>query len=110
MKIKLNIRNHYFNEIKSGRKLFEGRLAYPFLLKLTNNDVIQFINGTNIINCKILEIKKFDNFKSMIEYCDVKYIIPGNTLDEAIQIYEELPNYKSLVKKMGVLSIKIEII
>lgn len=109
----LSVKQEYFEAIKLGTKIVEGRLNNNKFKDLKPGMFLTFTSAASReqISCSVEAVNTYLNFKEMLETEGVQNLLPGITLLEtAISIYESFPGYKEKVKEMGALAIHFKII
>jgi len=109
----LSLRPIYFDFIKSGKKTIEGRINSDKFKDLKIGDKLIFTTDhtSEQLICVVKDFKTYPDFHSMLESEGIQNCLPGITdLQEAVNIYENLPGYKEKVKQFGALAIRIECI
>lgn len=104
----------YYDAILDGSKTWEGRTNTPRYASLRPDDEFIFHHAEDAskpaFTVRILEVEKFDNFKDMLEG-RVQLFLPGiQTLQEAVQIYENIPSYRDQVKEHGAAAFRVKVI
>lgn len=84
----LHVQNEYFETIKIGTKIFEGRLAKEKYRQLMVGDVIEFTDGVEKLDKKISSIHIFDSFGTGGSFLGIDNILPGApSVEELISVY-----------------------
>ena len=111
--IKINLYKKYLEQIKTGQKTVEGRVNTNKYRNIQSNDTIIFFekdSPTTKAVCKIIKINHYKNFKDMLINEGIENMLPGiKSLDEAINIYNNLPGYKEKVKEYGAIAIQLKL-
>lgn len=93
------IKKEYFHQLKNGKKKLEIRVGYPQIKKVHQGDMISFENyGQNDFEVKRVSV--YDSFKRMLEVEDVKVVLPGMTVDGALNILQQI--YPKERERLGV--------
>ena len=113
MNYKLKIQEKYFQLIKQGTKIYEGRLGnkqteiYPGLL-------IDFIS-INIdtltrkrLTRKVVSVELFPDFEAMLKDRVKDFLPDCPSLEEGVATYHAIPGYQEKVSKFGALAIQLE--
>src|SRR3990167_10073317 len=103
-----NIDTIYFDKILSKEKKFEGRIDKGKWEKLCEGEIITFVSKDGR-ECKCLanEIIYYETFRQMLEDIGYKLFIPdANSLEEAIETYNNIPGYLEAQKDTNVISIE----
>ena len=103
----------HFNNIKNKLKIYETRLLDEKRKKIKLLDEVKFCDrGSNkTFRAIITELSYFKDFKSAIEDCGVKKVLPNvRSLEDGIKLYESIPGYKDGQKKYGILRIKFDLL
>ena len=108
----LHIQNKYFDFIKSGLKTVEGRLYTEEFHNLSKNTKIKFFTSDEqYLTCRLINFKKYPNFKEMLMNEGLEIMLPKiNSLEKAIEIYQSFPNYKKFENEFGAIAMKLEVI
>ncbi|MFA5736783.1 MAG: ASCH domain-containing protein [Candidatus Paceibacterota bacterium] len=116
MNYELNLNDRPFQAIKAGTKKIEGRtpndgvdLRYK---KMSPGDFIIFINNTTNekLTCAILSITHYPNVKSMLEAEGTQNVLSsGRNIEEGIESYNNLGDYKERIGKYGIYAIGIKL-
>lgn len=104
----------YYEAILDGSKTWEGRTNAPRYATLRPGDEFIFHHAEDAskpaFTALILDVRKFDNFHDMLEG-SVQDFLPGlQTLQEAIDVYENIPGYRDQVKEHGAAAFHIKVI
>jgi len=109
----LSLQHKYLEQIQSGQKTVEGRVATPRFKSIHPGDHIQFFSSEDknySLLCKVLSIGRYESFRQMLEKEGLEKCLPGvQTLEKGEEIYHQFPNYKANAKRYGVRAIRIEI-
>ncbi len=96
----LRFKRKYFLMVQSGEKELEARLNYPFIRHIKVGNKVRFFWENLSINVQITGIRRYRNFRDMLEREDNQKLIPGMSKSEALQEYENIyPQWK--VNKFG---------
>lgn len=118
MEYHLDLNPRPFEAIKNKTKKVEGRVPtknnknIPFE-KIKSGDLISFKNNETgeIIKTKVIYIKKYVDFKTMLENEGPENVLSSKgTIEEGIESYNKFEGYKEGVKKYGVYAIRIELV
>ena len=106
----MKINKHWFDLIITEDKEYEIRL-FDFKRELIKvGEFIEFIcNETSrTAFLVVIEITKYDTFKQALENTDLTKVLPGvASIEEAIEIYYDIPGYKEGEEIFGVIVFKI---
>ncbi len=80
MRIDLHCQSPYFEMIKNGRKIIEGRLAKDKYVQLQAGDVICF---NNELETRVVAVRKYPTFRDLILHEGVNKVLPGHEADSA---------------------------
>ena len=106
----MNLDKKYFDQILSGKKIYETRVFDEKRKKLKLLEKIEFVNRDDGKSFKamIVELSWFPDFRAAIVEVGVKKVLPdARSLDEGVKTYHSFPGYKENSKKFGVLRFKI---
>lgn len=102
--IDLTVQNIYLEQIQSGEKSVEGRLAKPKYINLAPGDKISF-NGT--LEVTITKVTRYKSFMQMIQSEGIERVLPGVTsLKEGVAVYRQFYSEED-EKTYGVAAITI---
>lgn len=104
----------YYDAILDGSKTWEGRTNTPRYATLRPDDEFIFHHAEDAskpaFTVRILDVQKFDNFRDMLDG-RVQDFLPGvQTLQEAVDVYENIPGYREQVKEHGAAAFRIKVI
>lgn len=110
-----NIQQKYFNLIKAGLKLAEGRINKPKFNNLKIGDKISFSpNGNNkdLIRARVTALNRYIDFKEMLSIKnELTALLPGiHSVTDGIKLYESFGDYKTAQFEFGVISIHFDIL
>ncbi len=102
---------HYQN-ILDGKKIYEARVYDEKRRKIKVGDEYVFFHNDDetkkSIHTIITDILTFDNFGEAIESVGIENILPGESLEDGVKLYESFPGYRENAKKYGVVVYKLE--
>ena len=105
-------REVYFNQIKSGEKIYEIRLNDEKRKLITIGDTIVFRKEpvlTDTVLVKVVDLLYFKSFKQMVNILPLNKVgFSSESKQEVIDIYHKF-YCKADEEKFGVLAIKVEI-
>lgn len=108
--LNLSLQLKYFDAIKAGFKIAEGRPNSPKFKDLHAGDQISFtcVTTNEIIICTVQAIKIYSNFYEMLYAQGMQNMLPGvATIEDGVAVYEGFSGYKEKVKKDGAIAIEI---
>lgn len=109
----MNLDKIYFDLIKQRKKIYETRVYDEKRQQIKLKDIIEFKDRSSnrTFKAMITELSYFDNFKTAIEDCGLKKVMPNvRSIEDAVKLYESFPNYKTGAKKYGVLRMKFKLL
>ena len=124
----LSVQKQYFDAIKAGTKIVEGRVGKIDASKGINenykqsesiykqDDEIKFlISGeeetSEVLMCKILKVEFFDTIEDMLKVSGLSNCLPGITsYKEGVEIYHGFPSYAEREKLYGAIGIYVEVL
>ena len=113
MNHEMNLKEIYFDKIKSGEKIYEIRLNDEKRKLVKVGDIIVFKRQPEFketIKTVVKDLIYFNSFTEMINSLPIEKVgFKGKPLEEIIDIYHQIYSEEN-EKKYGVLSIKIEVI
>jgi len=107
---KMGLSDPWFDYVKNGKKIVEGRIYDDSRKKYKINDMLMIISKKGeIIRKKITGLLRFKTFEEGMKIIDYKLLIPNaNNVEEALNVYYNIPGYKEKQVKNGVLFIFLE--
>jgi ASC-1-like (ASCH) protein len=103
----VTIKQPWFDLIKSGKKTIEGRLNSGLFARLKINDVIIWLHQNMRLKVKIIDIRKYDSFHSMLKKEGLDRVLPNTTnIDDGVKLYRQY--YSEEKERNGVLAIEFE--
>ena len=110
---KMKLRKVYFDMIKSGEKVYEGRLNDEKRQLIDIGDVIEFQKEPELkeaFNVVVKDLIYFSSFKEMANTLPLEKIgFKSETVDEVVDIYHQFYNVDNEIK-FGVVAIKVEVL
>ena len=115
MNLNLSLNDRPFCAVKAGTKKIEGRtpkdendLRYE---KMKPGDTITFTN--NITNeqlvCAVLSVEHYSDTRSMLETEGTENVLSsGGNIEEGIESYNSLGDYKERIEKYGIYAIGVK--
>lgn len=96
----LRIKKQYFDQINTGSKTLEARVAYPDIKAIKPGQNIQFECSTHRIVKTVKAVRTHDSVLLMLNNEDVTKLIPKMSRQEAERVYDSIysPNQ---VKGLG---------
>lgn len=114
MNYNLNLKDTYFQAIKNGDKVIEGRTPNDENDKrydeMISGDTITLTNieTDEELICQILSVSKYPDVETMLNTEGIQNCLPGVTnIENGVKIYHNLEGYKERIKKYGIYAIKI---
>ena len=110
--LNLSLQQKYFDAIKAGLKIAEGRPHSPKFKDLHPGDMISFtcMTTNEVIVCTVQAITLYQNFYEMLQAQGVQNMLPGvATIEDGVAVYENFPLYKEKVLDGGAIAIEIKI-
>ena len=109
MNYEKNLSEKWFNYIKSGKKIVEGRPFKGDFSKMNVGDTITFSNTSfeveNVIVVTITGVTRYKTFREYLEDKTLKKCLPDvMTIDEGVNVYYGFPNYENYEKDYGVVA------
>ena len=103
----ITIKQPWFDLIKSGKKTIEGRLNSGLFARLQKNDIIIWLHQNMRLKVKIIDIRRYDSFYSMLKKEGLDKVLPNiDNIDDGVKIYRQY--YSEEKEKNGVLAIEFE--
>ena len=108
----ITLNSPWFEYIKEGSKVYEGRCNWKQASQYTIGDILNISHHTDPLEppfaVEIIDIHKFDTFETALTTLGLSKVLPGiETIEEGIQIY--LKYYRlSTQLENGVLIIEIK--
>lgn len=111
----MTLNSPWFELIRDGIKLYEGRRKTAKIMAISPNDIIEFRHHTNQsfdpIRVIVENIIEFPTFKDALTSLPIQEIlpIPNITIEEGIEIYKTFVSLQTQYRD-GVVMIKIQTI
>lgn len=113
--LEATLRKLYLDMIKLGIKTIEGRIDAG-MFRFTNLKIGQSIrffytnpSGRDEVTCEITDIKRYASFAEMLRNEGYKPCVPNaKSMDDAVNIYNNIPGYAARAAQSGVLAIHIK--
>lgn len=107
----MKIQEDFFEQVKSGKKVYEVRVYDEDMQKIVIGDTIIFKKMPNLIDgvvTKVVDVKKFDTFEQMAQTLSLSSVgFDKKNASQVSRFYRSLYS-KEDEKKYGVIAIKIE--
>jgi ASC-1-like (ASCH) protein len=108
----MKLNSPWFELVKDGKKIYEGRRKLPYITKYKIGDIINFShnNNTNIksFNVIIEDILEYSTFEDALNVLPLQQVLPIDniTIEQGIEIYKK---YVSLTTQLndGIIMLKI---
>lgn len=101
-----SVMREYYDLIRSGNKIAEGRVFVDSFKQLTPGEIIRFHpNGHSDegVLCQITDIVTFASFREMLEEGRLHHFLPHiEDIEEGVSIYHGFPNYEKDAQMHGV--------
>lgn len=105
----LRFKRKYFTTIQAGKKTLECRVNYPSLQSIKAGDRVKFFWEHLSVVVEIIGIRKYVDFKEMLNKENIEKLVPGMSKDSALAEYKSLyPDWKVKQNK-GVIIFEIKI-
>ncbi len=109
--ITINVAPKYFQQLRSGAKTVEGRVAKEKFCAFQVGQNIDFVSEDNRMSARIIELKRFPAFRDMLQYYGLKSCLPDlDCIEQGIAVYHSFPGYEADALRLGVIGIKIEVL
>jgi len=114
---KSTLENIYYQNIRDGIKIYEIRVNDERRQSMNKHDIWYFSNNDNynlpLLRTQIVDKTVYSSFREALIDKGIEHTIPNaNSLEEAINIYENLDNgnYKINAQKYGVVCFELMLI
>jgi ASC-1-like (ASCH) protein len=117
----MDLNEPWFSLVKNGTKTIEGRIYDDKRRIIQIGDTITFSNKKGqgeLFSKVVVDLAIWDNFnksssktkfKDVIDWTNYKQLIPvANSPEEAIKVYENIPEYTDKAKENGIIFIYLE--
>ena len=115
MNYDLGLNDRPFQAIKSGTKKIEGRTPKDesdFRYKEMNpGDTVTFTNNVTDekLVCTVLSVEHYSDVRLMLETEGIKNVLSsGGNIEEGIESYNNLGDYKERIEKYGIYAIGVK--
>ncbi len=110
---KMKLRKIYYDMIKNGDKIYEGRLNDEKRQLIDVGDIITFQKEpelTEDFNCIVKDLVYFDSFDEMVKTLPLEKIgFKTETVQEVVEIYHQFYSVED-ENRYGVVAIKVEVL
>ncbi len=104
----LTLKNQYIDPIRRGTKTVEVRINSGGPRNFKTGETLRLFSGQNSVTSTISKIERFASFRELLTATDYKICVPdARNLDDAVRIYESIPNYTQRANQNGVLAIHL---
>lgn len=104
------LKNIYIEQIRSGKKKFEGRVNNHFFQDYQAGDTVTWYAGRNELTTKITSRQTFKDFGEMLAGVGFWNMLPGIVgFREALNEYHKIPGYRNKVQRFGALAFGVEV-
>jgi ASC-1-like (ASCH) protein len=111
----------YYELIKSGKKIVEGRCATEKYKNIQPGDKISFLRADNTdsstedesfkVHAEVRKVTWYASFEDMLVNEGLQHCLPGiDTISKGCEIYRGFPNYAKLEKELGVIAIQFDLV
>jgi ASC-1-like (ASCH) protein len=112
----MKLSSPWYEYVRQGKKIYEGRRYTPFLSNINKGDYILFSHYTDTtlpkIKVRVLDIHRFDTFEQALNTLPIKDILPilNLSITEGVEIYNIFNVYVSLNTQLkdGIVMIHIQ--
>lgn len=106
----LHCQNPWFNFIRDGKKIVEGRKNLPKFKSWCKDDYLIFRCGHAEFLTRIVELRRYKNLEEYLNFEGFERVLPGiQSFDEALSIYLQWSTKKEIAK-FGFLAIEVKLI
>jgi len=105
----MGLQPKYFDYIKNGTKRIELRLYDEKRKQIRIGDIIEFSDGKNKMQVKVVGLLLYDTFKTLFKDFDISILSDASmSKEEMLNVMEEFfPTKKQ--KELGIIGIRIEL-
>jgi len=111
MIISMKLKEIYFNQIKSGEKIYEIRINDEKRRQLSVGDTIEFKKKPDLVEvlpAKVVDLVYFDSFNQMLQNLKVEELgFKGMTKKEVEDLYHQFYSFEE-ESNYGIVAIKID--
>ena len=104
----IRLKRDYFLQMKMKVKRLEIRVAYANLRGIHAGQMVVFECGRDRLSVRIIDVRRYKTFTSMLEKEDYRLIAEGKTKQEILQICQSI--YPPHKEALGVLVFEIKVI
>jgi len=106
----LHIQPIWFNNIKSGKKIAEGRPGKEKIRKMIKGDYLLILNTEGVMYTRITDAREYKSFYEMLDTLGLENVLPGiKTLEDGVGVYRQWYS-EEMEKKLGVYAIFIGVL
>lgn len=98
-----------FNDIKSGKKIYETRAATVKYRSFNVGDILEVSCGKDKVSKKIVAVSYYPSLTAMLKAIPLKKIMPDmKTEAEARKRWYGYPNYREKIKQNGLVALRLK--
>lgn len=103
----MRIKRPYYEAIMTGRKTVEVRVGYDSIRRIKANELIQLSAGNVTGVVRVTAVRRYDNFRDLLNAEDFKTIVPQvKSEEEALRLLQEI--YTAEKEALGVYAFQVE--
>lgn len=108
----MKLNSPWFELVKEGKKIYEGRRKMPYITKYKIGDIITFSHNTNTtiepFNVVIEDILEYATFEDALNVLPLYEVLPIDdiTIEHGIEIYKKYVSLPTQIKD-GIIMLKI---
>lgn len=107
---RMHLRGEYLSLIRSGSKIYEGRLAEPEYDDIAPGTIIAFHSDTEELRVVVESKTHHASFREMLSAYGVSAFLPFHSdLDEAVELYRGFPGYREGEGVYGAYAMKVKV-
>lgn len=107
----VTLKRPFITQIRSGKKTIEGRINSGMFRRFRQGDTVRFFSGADGVRCEITAIRSYRSFGDMLQAEGYQRCLPyERSLQDAINVYDRIPNYPQRAAQSGVLAIELRVL
>ena len=102
----MRVKQHFLDEIRSGQKTLEVRVAYDSIKTIQPGEKINLMSRADSQIISVNDVRRYPSFDEMLSVEDPQRIAPGRSLNDLRRLLKEI--YPSAKERLGVVVLDVE--
>lgn len=107
----LTLKRQFIAPIRRGIKTIEVRINSGAPARMRAGDTLRLFypqNQQDDVTCTIVKVERYNGFREVLQATGYQKCIPyARSLDDAVRVYESIPNYTQRANRSGVVAIHL---